>query len=256
MAQLNDTIVNGRLSVSDHIRVRAIQAPSTSGGTSYTLGYNNYGLVSDGTYVYWKYFGTAADKESLDRTAATAISSTGTSLVTERTVYYGLPYINNNHIYNSTNHIYAPITGGLAGQILVAKGNTTTPEWETPKIWHGTCSTDAATAIKEVVCANFPTGTNLTAGTVIFVKFDVTNSAEIGDLKLRVNSSTAGDEKPIKYLYNGDAPANIPAAAYLRENQTYYFSYDGTNWVVRMHYNSNTTPYGVRIYHQTAAAEL
>lgn len=42
------------------------------------------------------------------------------NLVTERDVYYGLPQINGSKIYSSALDIYAPITSGEDGQILVA----------------------------------------------------------------------------------------------------------------------------------------
>ena len=87
--------------------------------------------MSNGTSTYWGSLGGAAGKTVLDRTAATAIASTGTALVTERTVYYGLPTINNSHAYTSSTTIYAPTGGGTAGQYLKAVGATSTPTWET-----------------------------------------------------------------------------------------------------------------------------
>jgi hypothetical protein len=51
-------------------------------------------------------------------------------LVTERDVYFGLPTINNSHIYNSSTTIYAPTAGGTAGYTLIGKGTTTAPAWD------------------------------------------------------------------------------------------------------------------------------
>lgn len=53
-------------------------------------------------------------------------------MVTERDIYYGLPTINNAHNYNSNTTIYAPSTGGAAGQVLRGATVTTAPTWETP----------------------------------------------------------------------------------------------------------------------------
>ena len=64
--------------------------------------------------------GDAAAKGVEDSSSAGAIS-TGTSLVTERDVYYGLPQINGAHDYTSGTSLYAPIakaTGTVSGSTL------------------------------------------------------------------------------------------------------------------------------------------
>lgn len=104
------------------------------------------------------------------------------------------------------------------------------------KTFYGTCDTDAATVAKVVTCSAF-TASDLTAGTIITVKFTNTNSGAVASLTLNVNSTGA---KNIKYIYNG-ALSNIPSAAYLASGQAYQFYYDGTYWVVLMMYNTNTT---------------
>ena len=70
----------------------------------------------------------ACAKAVTDSSSASAIS-TGTSLVTERDVYYGLPTINNSHAYTSRTSIYAPTGGGTSGYLLQANGSTSTPTW-------------------------------------------------------------------------------------------------------------------------------
>ena len=105
------------------------------------------------------------------------------------------------------------------------------------KVYTGSCSTAAGTAIKDVTTDGAFT---LVKGAIVFVNFTNTNSAAVANLKLRVNSSAAADAKPVKYLYNGNDPANIPAVGYLRANQTYMFRYDGTNWVADLGYDTNT----------------
>ena len=86
---------------------------------------------SDGTAqnVSVKGLGSAAYKAVTDSTSASAIS-TGTSLVTERDVYYGLPKINNSKSYTSSTTIYAPTAGGTSGYVLVGAGATAAPTWQ------------------------------------------------------------------------------------------------------------------------------
>ena len=72
--------------------------------------------------------GAAATKDVTDSTSAGAIG-TGTNLVTERDVYYGLPKINNAHTYTSDTNIFAPTAGGSSGQVLRSNGATAAPTW-------------------------------------------------------------------------------------------------------------------------------
>jgi len=64
------------------------------------------------------------------------------------------------------------------------------------KVYTGSCSTAAGTNIKDVVTDGAFT---LEKGAVIFVNFTATNTAEITELKLRVNSSAETDAKVIKH---------------------------------------------------------
>ena len=71
--------------------------------------------------------GAACAKGYTDSSSASAIS-TGTSLVTERDVYYGLPSINGTHSYQSNWTIYAPTEEGTQGQVLIYRTNKI-PGW-------------------------------------------------------------------------------------------------------------------------------
>ena len=102
------------------------------------------------------------------------------------------------------------------------------------KIFYGTCDTATATTAKVVTCPEFATG-DLVNGATVYVTFDYTNSGAVGSLTLNVNGTGA---KPIKEFRNGGV-SNIPGANYLATKQTYRFSYDGTNWVTVMDYDSN-----------------
>lgn len=82
-----------------------------------------YGTLAECEYT----LGAACAKGVTDSTSASAIS-TGTNLVTERDVYYGLPTINGVHTYNSSTNIYAPTTVGTSGQVLKSNGSGA-PVW-------------------------------------------------------------------------------------------------------------------------------
>ncbi len=71
----------------------------------------------------------ACAKAVTDSSSASAIG-TGTSLPTERDIYYGLPTINNAHNYTSSTTIYAPTGAGTSGYWLKASGGTSAPVWE------------------------------------------------------------------------------------------------------------------------------
>ena len=103
--------------------------------------------------------------------------------------------------------------------------------------WYATCSTAAATETKVATITPATTEFALTAGATVNVKFTVTNSAAVGDIKLNVNNTGA---KNIKYI-NNTAISNIPNVGYIIANATYLFVYDGTYWVIQnLNYNSDT----------------
>ncbi|MBQ6627810.1 MAG: hypothetical protein IJH65_03165 [Methanobrevibacter sp.] len=89
------------------------------------------------------------------------------------------------------------------------------------KIYYGTCSTAADTAEKAVDCNNFV----LATGATVLVTFSNTNSVAVASLTLNVDGTGAA---PIKCFRNGGIN-NLPGVGYLASNQTYLFSYDGTN---------------------------
>lgn len=107
---------------------------------------------------------------------------------------------------------------------------------------YGVCSTAAATAVKTVDIPGF----ELVTGAYVIVKFTVTNSAAVANLKLNV--SNTGD-KPIKHR-NG----NFPAAGELIANRPFMFVYDGTNWQLAIDIDHNTNNYErVRTYYPIKA---
>lgn len=159
----------------------------------------------------------ACAKAVTDSSSASAIG-TGTSLTTERDVYYGLPTINNAHNYNSGTTIYAPTAGGTAGYELVGNGTTSAPVWkQTP---YANCSEGAGTAAKTAALTNF----KLVNGAHVFIRFANANTASAPTLN--VNSTGA------KSMYY--AGAVITGSNFVfKTNVVYEFVYaspDNTNF--------------------------
>lgn len=103
------------------------EAAATYYGANLTYNPNTKALVTGGT-VNGYTLAAACAKAVTDSSSASAISSTGTSLPTERDIYYGLPTINGVHTYNSETNYYIPTTVGNNGQVLKSNGNGA-PEW-------------------------------------------------------------------------------------------------------------------------------
>ena len=74
---------------------------------------------------------TASWRSVEDSTGASALSGSSNAIPTVRDIYHGLPNINGSHSYNSSNSIYAPITGGSLGQVLQSTGSGA-PIWVSP----------------------------------------------------------------------------------------------------------------------------
>lgn len=115
----------------------------TTAGSLYATKFNDYTL------------GAACAKGVTDSSSASAIS-TGTNLVTERDVYYGLPKINNSKSYTSSTSIYAPTAGGTSGYVLVGNGTTSAPIWKQslPIANGGTGATTATGALTNLGLAD------------------------------------------------------------------------------------------------------
>lgn len=89
--------------------------------------------------------------------------------------------------------------------------------------FYGTCDTDADVSAKVVTLSN-TSGWTLKAGTIIGVKFSVTNTAS--DVTLDVNNT---GNKSI--YYNNAVYTNSSASICGSANRLIYYMYDGTYWV-------------------------
>lgn len=147
-------------------------------------------------------------------------------------------YLNNSGLarfWNSIKGMFVRTVNGVSpdanGNVQVSGGGSVLGN---RGIFYGTCDTVAATTEKAVTCSDF-TANDLVAGSVVMVLFSVTNSGAVASLTLNVNSTGA---KSIKYMRNG-AYGNIPTAGYLKVDQIYQFTFDGTYWVVELNYDTN-----------------
>ena len=126
----------------------------------------------------------ACAKGVSDSSSASAIG-TGTDLVTERDVYYGLPTINDVHTYASSTNIYAPTSVGTSGYILKSSGSGA-PTWiqSVPIANGGTGATTAAGAITNLGAMDLTS-----AQTVSGVK-TFSNGIKIGNATFTYDSTT------------------------------------------------------------------
>lgn len=148
-----------------------------------------------------------------------------------------------NFDWDNSNYWNSQLFVSNNSPVVQTRYNNSTSGWSAwqtvggnARNYYGTCDTAAATAAKAVACTFF-VAPDLTPGNTISVIFSNTNSAAVADLTLNVNGTGA---KPIKRIYNG-AYTTIPAVGWIVANQIYTFTYDGTNWIIDLSQNTNTT---------------
>lgn len=121
------------------------------------------------------------------------------------------------------------------------------------RTWYAECDDAAATVAKVATITPITEDFVLTVGSVVYIKFAITNSAAVASITLNVNNTGA---KRIQYTASGGNVANLPAVGYLIANRVYQFIYDGTYWVLQYNYNSNTTyNLGQNLYYNTLKAK-
>lgn len=163
-----------------------------------------------------------------------------------RPVWYGKSGQNGTPTINANQFTYNPSTDVLTvGSIKTTTARTidgVSYDGSANIIHYGTCSTAAATAIKEVAC----TGFTKTTGAVIYVLFTVTNTAAVADLRLNVNGTGA-----TAFRYRG---GNLPAVGLLAANRVYCFVYDGTYYQFVGDRDTNDNTYDRVRYNQAIKA--
>lgn len=140
----NDTVISATLYKMETTKIdlapylTAVSYDSTNKKLTYTNNNTAHDIVSMATIKSALELGAAADKAVTNNTSATAFDSTDDNVVTNKTLYYGTPSINNSKAYTSSTSIYAPTSGGTSGQILKSAGSTSTPVWESLKTINST----------------------------------------------------------------------------------------------------------------------
>lgn len=196
---------------------------------------NDKNFPSDANYVHTDNNYTTAEKNKLGGIAAGAqvntietVQAEGTALtVSNKTVNVTKAQLGLGNVDNTAdadkevkNATMLKTTRNIDGIDFNGSANV---------VHYTTCSTAAGTAEKAVECSGF----KLDTGAFVIVKFTVTNTAAVANLKLNVNSTGA---KPIKYR-----GANLSGAGILAATRFYIFVYDGTNYELVGDLDTNST---------------
>lgn len=110
-------------------------------------------------------------------------------------------------------------TSDLANDSHYLHGNTR-------GLFYGVSTTSASTGEKAVTCSEFKSSDRVT-GAMVYVMIGHTNTADVGSLKLNVNSTGA---RAIRMMQNGSL-VNLPSKDYLQLAMVYPFYFDGEYWV-------------------------
>lgn len=146
-----------------------------------------------------------------------------------------------NYVDGVTSNIQTQLNGKASTSTATTSANgimssTDKTKLDNTNIAYGTCSTAAATANK-VVAISGNTNWSLKVGSIIIVKFTVTNTAS--NVKLNVNNTGA---KSIWYNNAVYTASSNAVCGYANRYTTYM--YDGTNWVwISNGVDNNTTTF-------------
>ena len=180
---------------------------------------------------------------------ATVIAlSTSDSFITERTVYYGLPYINHNHAYTSNDDFYMPNTSGSASQILISGGTNSAPIWATEAKIHETITNNILTCTLELGNANTSQEGAIAEGQIklyssgigAHIIKGVTNSTNVEHIlpaaggiiiQMPAEETTVGSRYQPVYV---DTNGIITAITY--DTNRIYYSANGNNYIASGHY--------------------
>lgn len=155
--------ITGNVSDGGAASTEATGSSSVSYAAAHSSGTSAGKLTINGT-EHTLYIGTtlgaAASRFVTDSTSASALS-TGTGLVTERDVYYGLASINGARQTSSVN-IYAPTSVGTNGQVL--KSNGSSVYWAADNnTTYGIATAATAGLVKPISVITKPTINSVTA---------------------------------------------------------------------------------------------
>ena len=171
---------------------------SSDSGTNWT---NLMTIKDNGNITITKVNGyTLADacaKAVTDSSSASAIG-TGTSLTTERDIYYGLPTINGVHNYTSSSTFFAPTSAGTSGQILKSNGSGA-PSWITVENYTTSTIVSANYSLSKDSWTAVSTALPTTSGTYALYIDDSTNGSYAGIFAIEGGAKEKLDEIPLHW---------------------------------------------------------
>ena len=210
-----------------------IDIPTSGASTAESLVIKLNGGTTEGTNQFTFNGGTSKSVNITPASIGAAAASHGTHVTygTNAPKAAGTASAGTASTVSRSDHVHPAQTtvsgnAGSATKLATARTIDGVSFNGTSNITHfGSCSTAAGTAAKVVSCSGFV----LTTGSVITVKFTVTNTAS--NPTLNVNNTGA---KAIQYR------GNAIASGYLEANRVYTFIYDGTNYQLIGDLNTDT----------------
>ena len=210
-----------------------IDIPTSGASTAESLVIKLNGGTTEGTNMFTFNGGTFKSVNITPASIGAAAASHGTHVTygTNAPKAAGTASAGTASTVSRSDHVHPAQTtvsgnAGSATKLATARTIDGVSFNGTSNITHfGSCSTAAGTAAKVVSCSGFV----LTTGSVITVKFTVTNTAS--NPTLNVNNTGA---KAIQYR------GNAIASGYLEANRVYTFIYDGTNYQLIGDLNTDT----------------
>ena len=210
-----------------------IDIPTSGASTAESLVIKLNGGTTEGTNQFTFNGGTSKSVNITPASIGAAAASHGTHVTygTNAPKAAGTASAGTASTVSRSDHVHPAQTtvsgnAGSATKLATARTIDGVSFNGTSNITHfGSCSTAAGTAAKVVSCSGFV----LTTGSVITVKFTVTNTAS--NPTLNVNNTGA---KAIQYR------GNAIASGYLEANRVYTFIYDGTNYQLIGDINTDT----------------
>ena len=182
----------------------------SGGGTGATTFTTGQLLIGDGA--------SAVTTRAITDSSSNSAIGTGTSIPTERDIYYGLVNVNNASQTRATT-IYAPTTGGTAGFTLKALGTSSTPAWYDPVDYVGA----AQAAQNTLMSIAFTSGTR--AFLVDCLQDSTTSSYKIGQFVLSVDDTYSVGATTRYYRmtwFNGSGNQNLTLQYYITGNTIYF----------------------------------
>lgn len=215
--------------------------PVDETGTLYVCNYYQRGYAQYITDTGRVYFGSSSNMSSQNITWFDKMANTNDLQNILSTLGITTTVKELNYVDGVTSNIQTQLNGKASTSVVTTSTNgvmssTDKAKLDNTNIAYGTCSTAAATANK-VIAISGNTNWSLKVGSIIIVKFTVTNTAS--NVKLNVNNTGAKNIWYNNAVYTGNSNS---VCGYANRYTTYM--YDGTNWVwISNGVDNNTTTF-------------